>query len=197
MTQQNTININYQGFQIAVQLALYRELTLSDDEKEKAAAQAAAAPESQVEQTKTYMLQSALVAKVAAASVFRVPKTLAHERALAMGRALEQKLETDQLTLDGYLEAMKTTKDALISDFEVQAKQQLRQRICLLAIAKAEGLEATDEEYAVELERLSSGYMVTQEELVGLFATSGEDNAVREDITISKAASLMMKLAGA
>ncbi len=193
--QKKPININYEGFQIAVQLADYRAIQLNDEERAQAEVQAKAAAGADVEQTRIYLLQSAFISRIANESVFRVPKTLAHERALAMGRTLEQKLETDQLTLDGYLEAMKTTKEALISDFEVQAKQQLRQRIVLLAIAKAEGLEATDEEYAIEIKRLSSGYPVSEEELVGLFANSGEDKSVRQDISVAKAAELIATLA--
>ncbi len=192
--QKKPININYEGFQIAVQLADYRAIQLNDEERAQAEVQAKAAASADVEQTRIYLLQSAFISRIANESVFRVPKTLAHERALAMGRTLEQKLETDQLTLDGYLEAMKTTKEALISDFEVQAKQQLRQRIVLLAIAKAEGLEATDEEYAIEIKRLSSGYPVSEEELVGLFANSGEDKSVRQDISVAKAAELIATL---
>lgn len=188
------IDIEYDGFQIAVQLADYKAIELTDEDRAQAETQATAAGGPDVDQTRAYLLQSAFIGHVAAESVFRVPKPLAHERALAMGRALEQKLEMDQLTLDGYLEAMETTKEALISDFEVQAKQQLRQRICLLAIAKAEGLEATDAEYAAELERLSSAYPVSQEELVGLFTTSGEDKSIRQDITVSKAAKYVSTL---
>lgn len=188
------IDIEYDGFQIAVQLTNYKAIELTDEDRAQAEAQATAAGGPDVDQTRAYLLQSAFIGHVAAGSVFRVPKPLAHERALAMGRALEQKLEMDQLTLDGYLEAMETTKEALISDFEVQAKQQLRQRICLLAIAKAEGLEATDAEYAAELERLSSAYPVSQEELVGLFTTSGEDKSIRQDITVSKAAKYVSTL---
>lgn len=188
------ITIEYDGFQIAVQLADYKSIKLTDEDRAQAEAQAAAAGGADKDQTRAYLLQAAFIGRVATESVFRVPKPLAHERALAMGRALEQKLEMDQLALDGYLDAMKTTKEALISDFEVQAKQQLRQRICLLAIARSEGLEATDAEYAAELERLSGGYLVSQEELVGLFATSGEDKSVRQDITVSKAANYVSTL---
>ncbi len=192
--RKNPIDITYEGFQIAVQLADYRAIQLTDEERAQAEVQAKDAAGADVEQTRIYLLQSAFISRIANESVFRVPKTLTHERALAMGRTLEQKLETDQLTLDGYLEAMKTTKEALISDFEVQAKQQLRQRIVLLAIAKAEGLEATDEEYAIEIKRLSSGYPVSEEELVGLFANSGEDKSVRQDISVAKAAELIATL---
>ncbi len=195
MAQENVpINIEYDGFQIAVQLVDYRSIKLTDEDRSAAETQATTAGVADTEQTRAYLLQAALIGRIADASVFRVPKPLAHERALAMGRALEQKLEMDQLTLDGYLAAMKTTKETLISDFEVQAKQQLRQRICLLAIAKAEGLEATDAEYAAELERLSSAYPVSEEELIALFSTSGESVSIKQDIAINKAATYISTL---
>ena len=90
---------------------------------------------------------------------------------------------------------MKTTKDTLITDFEIKAKQQLRQRIVLLAIASNEGLEASDADYAQEIARLSNVYGMPEEELVGFFAASGENESIRQDITVSKAAELVRKLA--
>lgn len=189
-----TITVDYEGFQIAVQLADYRAIVLTDEERAEAETRAATVEGAGVEQTRAYLLQATFMEHMSTLSVFRVPRPLVHERALAMGRTLEQRLEMDQLTLDGYLSAMNTSKEALISDFEIEAKQQLRQRICLLAIAKAEGLGATDAEYAAEIERLSGGYPVSQEELVGLFASSGEDASIKRDIEVSKAANFISTL---
>ena len=129
----NTVEVTYESFRIPVQLADYRTITLTDEERERAVRQASAVPESQQGLTTDYFLQAAFVEKVASNSTLRVPKQIAHERALSMGRTLQQKLESDQLSLDDYLKAMKTTKDQLIAEFEVEAKQQLRQRIVLLA----------------------------------------------------------------
>ena len=193
-TTPNTVEVTYESFRIPVQLADYRTITLSDKEREQALQQAAGVPESQQGLTADYFLQAALVEKVTNSSTLRVPKQVAHERALSMGRTLQQKLEMDQLSLDDYLKAMKTTKDQLIAEFEVQAKQQLRQRIVLLAIAQAEGLTATDADYAAEVERLSSSYGMPTEGLVGFFAASGENESVRQDISVSKAADFMKQL---
>lgn len=190
-----SIEVIYDSFHIPVQLADYQALTLSDEERAKAKKEAASAPAEQEATTNEYLLQAAFVEKITSASTMRVPKQLIHERALAMGRALQQKLEMDQLTLEGYLAAMKTTKDTLITDFEIKAKQQLRQRIVLLAIASNEGLEASDADYAQEIARLSNVYGMPEEELVGFFAASGENESIRQDITVSKAAELVRKLA--
>ena len=187
----NTVEVTYESFRIPVQLADYRTIALTDKERERAVQQASAVPESQQGLTTDYFLQAAFVEKVAGNSTLRVPKQIAHERALSMGRTLQQKLESDQLSLDDYLKA---TKDQLIAEFEVEAKQQLRQRIVLLAIAKAEGLEATDADYANEVERLSSSYGMPTEGLVGFFAASGENESVRQDISVSKAADFMKQL---
>lgn len=190
----STVEVTYESFRIPVQLADYRTITLTDEERERAVQQASAVPESQQGLTTDYFLQAAFVEKVTSNSTLRVPKQIAHERALSMGRTLQQKLESDQLSLDDYLKAMKTTKDQLIAEFEVEAKQQLRQRIVLLAIAKAEGLETTDADYANEVERLSSSYGMPTEGLVGFFAASGENESVRQDISVSKAADFMKQL---
>ena len=176
----NTVEVTYESFRIPGQLADYHTVVLTDEEREHAVQKAAAVPESQQELTTDYFLQAAFVEKVTNNSALHAPKQIAHERALSMGWTLQQKFEMDQL----------------IAEFEVGAKQQLRQHIVLLAIAKVEGLEATDTNYANEVERLSSSYSMPIEGLVGFFAASGKNESVRQDISVlSKAADFMKQLA--
>ena len=192
----NTVEVTYESFRIPVQLADYRTITLTDEERERAVQQASAVPESQQGLTTDYFLQAAFVEKVASNSTLRVPKQIAHERALLHGpHTLQQKLESDQLSLDDYLKAMKTTKDQLIAEFEVEAKRQLRQRIVLLAIAKAEGLEALLTPITPTRSSVSPPPTVClPRAYVGFFAASGENESVRQDISVSKAADFMKQL---
>ena len=81
----NTVEVTYESFRIPVQLADYRTIALTDEERERAVQQASAVPESQQGLTTDYFLQAAFVEKVAGNSTLRVPKQIAHERALSMG----------------------------------------------------------------------------------------------------------------
>ena len=54
--------------------------------------------------------------------------------------------------------------------------------------------DATDEEYAREVERLSTRYPLSREELERFLQKGGEATAVREDIAIEKASRLVTQL---
>ncbi|WP_370863780.1 hypothetical protein [Ruthenibacterium lactatiformans] len=144
-------------------------------------------PGEQQSETRAYLLRSALVDRIAAGSRVEVPETMIHERALSMARSLEQRLEQDQSSMEEYYKACHTDREHLLADFAQAAEDQLRARLTLLAIARAEGLDATEAEYDAEVARLSGMYLMPEEKLRPLLAHR-EGIKIRQDIAISKAA---------
>ncbi len=170
-----------------VRLGDYRTIQLQPDDFRRAEQAAAEAPGEQQNDTRTYLLRSALVDRIAAASHVEIPETMIHERALSMARSLEQRLEQDQSSIEDYYKACHTDREHLLADFAQAAEDQLRARLTLLAIARAEGLDATDAEYDAEVARLSSMYLMPEDKLRPLLARR-EGVKIRQDIAISKAA---------
>lgn len=66
------------------------------------------------------------------------------------------------------------------------AKKRIETRLVLEAVVKAEGIEATEEEYKEELKKMAEMYQMEEakvEELLGEY----ESNTIKEDIAIQKA----------
>ena len=113
---------------------------------------------------------------------------------MAMAMEIESRLAADSHSLEDYYKAMGTDETGVIADLEREATEQIKSRAVLLAIARAEGIDATDEEYAREVERLSTRYPLSREELERFLQKGGEATAVREDIAIEKASRLVTQL---
>ena len=173
-----------------VRLCDWKAVSLTDADRADARsfADSKDAPDDEREKTYVYLLQSALIDRIANESQVSVPRALVQERTQAMAGELERHLQGQGRTIDEYLETNGTTKEGVLKDFEPAAEHQIRQRAVLVAIAESVGIAATDEDYAEELERLKQRYPVSSEEMIGIFETTGESQRIREDISAFKAA---------
>ncbi|TQI67855.1 trigger factor [Clostridium sp. KNHs216] len=165
----------------------YRSVLLTEGDRKKADEAVRDIPESEQGPTRRYLLQSALINRIADQSTIEIPETMILERAVNMAREFERRLETDQKSLKEYYQECGSDEKTMLAEFAADAKKQLRSRLTLLAIARSEGLEATGEEYDAEIRRLSAMYLMTTEQLKKFFANR-EGSKLKEDIAVSKAA---------
>ena len=76
--------------------------------------------------------------------------------------------------------------DALLEQMKPQAEQRIKSRLVLEAVAKAENLEASEEDYTNEIKKMAEAYRMTEEkmtEMIGAF----EEKAIKEDLRAKKA----------
>ena len=175
------------------ELCDYRKIEIPQEQVDDALKTAADLPVENRAATRRYLLQNALINTIAANSDIEVPDTLVNERAIEMANAFDQQLAGNNKTLDDYYKECNTDENALLRDFADAAEKQLRMRLTLLAIARNEGLEATDEEYDQECRRLAENSLLPYERVKELFAKH-EIYKVRRDIAISKGADFIGRM---
>ncbi|MBQ9429440.1 MAG: trigger factor [Clostridia bacterium] len=98
-------------------------------------------------------------------------------------RDYENRLRMQGLDLNTYFKYTGQTIDALRAQMRPQAEKQVRMRLALEAIAKAEKLTATDEELEAEYKKIADNYHMDVESVKA--AVSKEDLAT--DIVVKKA----------
>lgn len=172
----------------------YKAMRLTEEELKEVEKEAAGVPEPNRADTRRYMIQTILVGRLAAEAEGEVPDTMAGERASEMVAAFEQHLGNNGKKIEDYYKECQTNEQELYTDFAREAVKQLQARLALLELAKAEGITATDEEYEKELKRLSEMYMMPMKRMREIFAKR-EGSNVRRDISISKAADYLAKMA--
>lgn len=174
-------------------LGAYRAVRLTAEDQAQAEKAVCEVPAEDREKTRLYLLQAALVERIAAESTIEVPKAMIDERAAAMAREFQKRLEADGRSIDDYYQDTNSNEKQLLADFAANAAGQLRSRLTLLAVARAEGLEANGTEYEEQIQKYSDQYALPPEELRHFFA-QGEGQRLRQDIAVSKAAAFVAEL---
>lgn len=174
-------------------LCNYRAVQLTQEDWTRAEKAVQDIPDSEREATRLYLLQAALIGRIAGESTIEVPQAMVDERAVNMAEEFKKRLEMGRESLDAYYLETGTNEEQLLADFAADAEEQLRTRLTLLTIAHEEGLEATKADYDEQLRRLSERYPLPPEQLRTLLE-AGEGARLRQDIAVSKAADFIAEL---
>ncbi len=94
-----------------------------------------------------------------------VPAVMIENQLDNITRDFEQRLSMQGITLAQYLEMMKSNEEDFRKNFKDQAEFQVKTRLALEAISKAEGLEPTDEDVEAEYKKLSEQYGMEVEKI--------------------------------
>ncbi|ADU52306.1 trigger factor [Thermaerobacter marianensis DSM 12885] len=97
-----------------------------------------------------------VVQKVVEGARLEVPETLVRRQVEDRIRNLENRLRRQGDDLEGYLKATGQTREQLEASLRPQAVEDVRTDLVLDAVAKAEGIEASDAEVEAELRTLAA-----------------------------------------
>ncbi len=122
-----------------------------------------------------------------AATELDIPAPMVENEITNEVRSYENRLAQQGITLDLYLKYTGTTVEQLREQAKPQAEKQVKLRVILEAIAKAEALEATEEEINKEYEAIAGAYNMEVDKVKE--AILSEDLAA--DIKVRKAADLV------
>jgi trigger factor len=141
----------------------------------------------QISETKAVRdLQNEAVSKAAANATVESPKVLVERRIDTMIGNLADRLASQGLTVEKYMEIVKTTREQLREDFRPEAEQSVKIDLVLEAIAKKETLAVTEEELNEAIAKLAEGYKKTPEELSQTFAEQGVLSSMKGSILMEK-----------
>ncbi|WP_341878049.1 trigger factor [Defluviitalea saccharophila] len=123
-----------------------------------------------------------------------VPEVMINNQIEQMVQDFSMRMKYQGLPIEQYLQFTGQTMETLKANFRSDAEFQVKARLVLEEIAKAENIEVTDEELNDEFKKMAEQY---QMELDKLLSTVGdaEKESVREDIKIRKAVDLVVNSA--
>jgi trigger factor len=103
-----------------------------------------------------------------------------------------QRIQAQGLTMEQYMQFTGMTTSALIEQVKPQALKRIQSRLVLEAVAKAEGLTATEEEFDKEAETMGEVYQFSAEEVKEKLGEQGKKQ-VMEDICVKKAVEFVVE----
>src|SRR5690606_27204260 len=108
-----------------------------------------------------------------------------------MMREFEQRLQMQGMNLDLYYQFSGQDEDALRTQMKEDAEKRVRMNLTLEAIAKAENLEASDEDVDKELQKMADMYNMTVEDVKKAFG--GNTDHIKADLKIQKAVEFLVE----
>jgi trigger factor len=116
-----------------------------------------------------------------------IPEAMITTQQRQMADDFAQRIQMQGISIDQYFQFTGLTKEAFLEQLKPQAEKRIKTRLVLEAVAKAENIEASEEEYNDELKVMAETYQMEVEkitEMIGEF----EEKSIKEDICIKKAA---------
>lgn len=145
-------------------------------------------------------VENALVDQVIEGMEADIPQAMYDNRMDEMVNDFAYRVEQQGLSLDSYLKYMGQTAEQFRQSFMPQAEKQVKIRLALEAVAKAESIVASDEDVDAEIKRIADQYKMEEDkvrELVNLDDLKA-DLAVNKAIDFVKShANIVEKAAGA
>lgn len=121
-----------------------------------------------------------------------IPEAMLATQQRSMADDFAQRIQMQGISIDQYFQFTGLTKAALLEQLKPQAEQRIKTRLVLEAVAKAENIEVSEEEYTAEIKKMAEAYQMTEDkvtEMIGKY----EQKSIREDIRVRKALDLAVE----
>lgn len=135
-------------------------------------------------------VRDTIVEKAAANSEVEIPEVMIENEVNRMLQEFEQRLQMQGMNLELYFQFSGQDEKALREQMKDEAQTRVRVNLTLEAIAKAENLEATDEDVNAELENMAGMYNMTVDSIKK--ALGGLDG-IKADLKLKKAVDFLVE----
>jgi trigger factor len=138
--------------------------------------------------------ENEVIGKIIENAKMEIPQKMIDAQVQNMVRDFAQRIQAQGLTMEQYLQFTGMTPDKLMEQMQPQAKQRIESRLVLEAVAKAEAITVSDEEYEGEIEKMASMYQMEKDKLMEMIGETEKEN-ITSDIAVQKAVDLVVESA--
>lgn len=131
------------------------------------------------------MKENQAVEKVIADSHVEIPEAMLRTQQEQMLGELEQQLMSQGMSLDGYMQYVQSNREAMLENMKEDAERRIIYRLVVEAVAKAENIETTEEDYEARLQEMAEIYRRDIDQIRTMFADRKE--SLMEDLAVQKA----------
>lgn len=133
------------------------------------------------------MAEKEILKKIVESSEMDIPDLMLDAQVEQSTRDFAQRMESNGITIDQYLNLVGQTPEQFLADIRPVALNQIKERLTLEAIAKAENFEITDEMVEEELNKMAEVYKMDLGKFKE-FLTDKERDSMKADLAVGKAA---------
>lgn len=131
--------------------------------------------------------ENAALEAVVEDSKLELPEAMLDYECEKMINNYAMQLRQQGLSIEQYFQFTGMTMDKMKDQVRPQAEANTKSRLVLEAVVKAENIEATDDEYAAELNKMAEAYQMEVDKMKEIIGEE-EEKSIRADIAVRKAA---------
>ncbi|MDD7402823.1 MAG: trigger factor [Butyribacter sp.] len=138
--------------------------------------------------------EDAVIEQIIEKATMEIPEQMVDTQTRQMTQEFAQRLQAQGLSIEQYMQFTGLTPQKMMEELKPQALKRIQSRLVLEAVAAAEKIEATDEDFEKEIENMASMYQMESDKLKELI---GEDETkqIRMDIAVQKAVEFVVDAA--
>ena len=180
-------------FKVKLNEVQYKELPAADDEfakdvseydtLEEFKASIRKNMEESAEKQAELEVENTLVDQLVATLEGDIPPVMIETRIVEMVRDFDYRLSQQGLRLADYLKYIGGDEAKFREGFKEQAEKQVKMRLALEAVAKAENIEASEEDFENEVKRIADTYKMEVEKVRSIIPVA----EVKKDLAVNKA----------
>ena len=135
--------------------------------------------------------EAAVIEEIIKDSDMEIPEAMIETQQRQMIDEFAQRIQMPGLTLEQYFQFTGASYDLMIEQVKPQAEKRIQSRLVLEAVAAAEKIEATEEDYEEELKSMAEAYQMEVDKVKELLPEKSVQQ-IKEDIAVKKAAEVVV-----
>ncbi len=126
------------------------------------------------------------------ASEMEIPEAMLETQQRQMVDEFAQRITMQGMSMEQYMQFTGATYEKMIEQVKPQAEERIKSRLVLEAIAKAENIVATEEDYDEEMKTMAEVYQMEIDKVKELMGEREKKN-IMQDLAVRKAAEFVAK----
>lgn len=130
--------------------------------------------------------EDAAMAAVVENSEIEIPDAMLATEQRQMYDQFAQRITMQGIQMEQYMQMTGATKEGMLEQLKPQAERKIKSRLCMEAVAKAENITASEEEYEEELKVMADAYQIEVDKVREMMGEK-EKKSIMADIAVRKA----------
>ena len=135
--------------------------------------------------------ETAVIDAVIENATMEIPDAMVETEQRRMIEEFAQRIQMQGLTMEQYMQFTGMTPQVMMEQTKPQALKRIQSRLVLEAVAKAENLSASEEDFEAEIKDMAEKYQMEADKVKELLGEKGKDQ-VYEDLAIRKAVEFLV-----
>ena len=135
--------------------------------------------------------EEAVLDAVIADAKMEIPDAMLETQQRQLLENFAQRIQAQGLTLEQYMQFTGLTAQTMMEQLKPEALKRIQSRLVLEAVAAAEKMEATEEDFEAEIKSIAESYQMEADKVKELLGEQGAKQ-VKEDICVRKAADFIV-----